>query len=195
LRADKQYDDVRAQKALNRMYLKGLGVPVDESQALMWNSKARKTLQTVAQVCSSSVLHDAVKRYSKGANGWNRQQLSNDIDVGAILVSRVTPEQVVSLNRPFVCLAKGGIENPRFETGTDECDTIVYTDIYGNQTEEDDCSAALASKGINVLVNKKLREMTFTLPLEVQSIGNGVYKVGHGEASRMAYENLNLNLN
>ena len=193
LAAANKYDDARAEAALGRMYAKGLGVAVDETQANTWNTKSRKTRQAMAKACASPKLQEAIKRYSRGSNNWNQKMMQAGIDVGDISLSRVTAEQVISLNEPFICLAKGGIENPKFTMGVDECDVIIETDRYGNQTENEDCTGVLASKAIDIWFNKNLREVSFNLSLELRSLGNGIYKVGHREDSGTVFETLDLN--
>ena len=193
LTAANKYDDARAEAALGRMYAKGIGVAVDERQANTWSNKSRLTRQAAAKACASPKLQEAIKRYSTGSNNWDKKMLQAGIDVGDISLSRVTAEQVVSLKEPFICLAKGGIENPKFTMGVDDCDTIIETDRYGNQTEQDDCTGAVASKVIDVWFNKNLKEVTFNLTLELKSQGNGIYKVSHREDSGTVFETLNLN--
>lgn len=187
-----KYDDAKAQAALARMYAKGLGVPIDVDQANKWRTQALKTRQAAAKACASPKLETAINRYSKNLYNLSKKMGQAD-DVGEISISRVTAEQVISLNEPFICLAKGGLNYANVKKGTDECGSKIVTDRYGNQTEEEDCTAATISSIYSSLVNSNMMEVTHKLPVELKSQGHGLYKVSHREGSEIISETLDLN--
>lgn len=198
--AAKDNDDARAQAALGRMHEKGWGATVDVAKAKQWSGLARKTRQNAARVCTSLQLKDIIRRYSKQSHGQNKKATEAgkaitgiSADMGEVTISKVIPEQVISLTKPFLCRAKGGLDNPNVQMEMPESEVTVWRDQYGRETTTDNSMDQLASVLTPLLINNAARNSTRYYAFLIDPLGKGRYKVSYQGSSGIESEVMDLN--
>ena len=199
--AAEKNDDAKAQAALGRMYEKGLGTQADAEKAKKWTAMAQKSMQGAARACASPKMRDAIVRYTQnGQTGWSR--LANGLgaavtgisaDLGEVTISKVTAEGVISSNKPFLCLAKGGLDDPNIQIEAPEYQSYTVTDLYGRETHYDNSMSILATGLTSLFINSGVREVPLYYTLKLDPLGNGRYKVKHQGHSGIESEVLDLN--
>ncbi|MDP1948257.1 MAG: hypothetical protein Q8L77_12245 [Nitrospirota bacterium] len=194
------YDDARAQAALGRMYEKGKGVTADSAKAQQWSSLARNTWLNAARVCRSPQLRDIIRRRATQSYRQNKKTIEAgraatgvSADMGAVTISKVTPEQVLSLAKPFLCQAKGGFENPNVQMEIPASEVTVWRDQYGRETYTDNSMARAASVLTQLYGNHAARNTARYYTFLIDPLDKGRYKVLYPGASGIESEVMDLN--
>lgn len=189
------YDDARAQVALGCMYEKGKGIMADRAQAQQWSSLARKTWLNAVRVCRSPQLGDIIRRRVTQSNDQSKRGVvtSMSADMGTVTISKVTPEQVLSLAKPFLCQAKGGFENPNVQMEIPASEVTVWRDQYGRETYTDNSMGQAAALLTPLLMNHAARNATRYYTFLIDPLDKGRYKVMYRGGSGIESEVMDLN--
>ncbi|MBX3237667.1 MAG: sel1 repeat family protein [Nitrospiraceae bacterium] len=200
LAATTAYDDARAQAALGRMYEKGQGTKRDPEKAEQWSSVAKTTRQGATRICASPQVREVIQRlltqvYLQNKAGSEAMNALTGIrpDRGEITISKVTAEDVLSLNHAFICRAKGGFDNPNFQMEMPETKITVWRDQYGNVTTTDNSMEQFSSQAGPALMNEAARNVVNYLTFKLTPLGNSRFKITYRGPRGIQSEELQVN--
>ena len=183
--AAKRNEDARAQSALGRMYEEGLGTQANKKTAEKWKGLGKTTKQAAAKACVSPKVLDAVERYTTQAESTaKRMSLLGEVitgisvNLGEIAIRKITAENVISINKPFLCKIEGERINSRVEKK--EPDFYIATDQWGNEYYYDNTVSQVTSALASGLVSNMIKDMPYNYIFRMEPMGNGRYTLQYG---------------
>ncbi len=195
--ADKTGDG-RAQLALGRMYAEGLGTPANQVEAQRWRNLAAKTRKTAAKLCSSpqaiTAIRNIVQKEQAKLGLMNiglAMMTGIQMDTGNIRLVKISVDDLVSLDKPFICKVEGKRIDPSVDASS--VPDFVYggTDQYGEYYYDN--SLDKAGKTIIADVTENLlKNLPYVDRFRLEPLGGSRYKLSPSNTSRPYSETLEL---
>jgi len=195
--ADKTGDG-RAQLALGRMYAEGLGTPANQVEAQRWRNLADKTKKTAAKLCSSpqtiAAIRNIVQKEQAKLGLMNvglAMMTGIQMDSGNIRLVKISVDDLVSLDKPFICKVEGKRIDPSVDASS--VPDFVYggTDQYGHYYYDN--SLDKAGKTIIAGVTENLlKNLPYVDRFRLEALGGYQYKLSPSNTSRPYSETLEL---
>lgn len=183
--------DARAQSALGRMYSEGVGATKNSAEAQKWQRLASITTRAAAEMCASkktiaaigSIMKDEHQKL-KTMEMFGAMITGIHSDTGNIRLVKVSADNVISLDKPFVCNVVGkridptvdasGI--PDFIYGGTDVNRVDY--YYDNRLDK------VAKTAIASIVENIAKHFPYIDSFRMEPLGNRSYNLTPVNRSR-----------
>nr|WP_281719333.1 hypothetical protein [Nitrosomonas nitrosa] len=183
-------NDARAQMALSNMYANGHGATVNTVKAQQLRNLATKTNREAAEVCTDpktiALIYSILQEEQRKARtmGLIASFFTGiDMDLGDIRLVKVVTENVVSLNKPFICTVAG----KRIDSSIDASSVpdFVYggIDQNGNHFYYDNWLEKSGKTAVANLLDYLARELPFFSSFRIEPLGGKRYNLAYGSNS------------